>query len=631
MTDDSIGNSEGDDTGQCNKSREDWYRLIFDSDEDPMFVFPLGENGVFGDFVDVNDAALRKLGYSREAMLQMSISTLIGEEVTGALENLAERLSVNRRADMECILNGADGSAIAVDASFTLFEAGGQPTVLAVAHPQSGADKIERELDIAERRISAIIRTVGEGIVVIDGESNILYVNQELLNIFGYSIEELIGECVHILMPEKYRSAHSGGMQRYLAGGHSHIIGRRLELEGVRKDGSVFPLEIRVEETRLDERNTLFTAAIRDISVRKAGEVALREAKEHAEEATKLKDKFVSLVAHDLKSPLTSIVGLLRLVNKDIGGSLPVKYKEMLWHISKSGERIIQIIDDLLNITRLSTGAIKPERRFVDGAALAEAAMESFKYIASEKGVGFVNNVTPGLRLYADPGLFEHVLQNLISNAIKFSSRGGAIEVFNPPGQGTAVAVKDSGVGIGAEIIPALFKHDVKTSTVGTNGEKGTGLGLPYCGEIMDAHGGSITVESVIGEGSVFYVRLPEKRPLVMIVEDEKIVRKVYRRYLENIGAEVLEAANGKEALEMLEKIEPNLIIMDIFMPVMSGFELLVRIRGEVKTKAIPVIVVTSDSNMETREKAFRLGADDFISKLMEPADFIPRVRRFII
>ncbi|MBI4667524.1 MAG: PAS domain S-box protein [Nitrospinae bacterium] len=385
-----------------------------------------------------------------------------------------------------------------------------------------------------------------------------------------------------------------------------------------------------VTVTRVEGKPVSLRGAMIDINQRKASEEELIKAKETAEEATRLKDKFVSLVAHDLKSPLTSMVGLLNLINREAGQNLMVKHREMLWHIGKSGERIIQMINELLDISRLKTGAITPQPRFQDAHILAESAMSAMKYVAEEKTINIRNNVAPGSRIYADPELFSQVLLNLIANAIKFSPAGSVVELFQPKGKPGSVAVRDNGIGINPEIAPDLFRHEIKTSTLGTAGEKGTGLGLPYCDDIMKAHGGSIAVESEKGKGSVFIASLPVKKPLILLVEDEKIVRAVYRRYLEKIDAVIEEAGDGEEALDMMDSVIPDLVIMDIFMPVMGGFDLLTRLRGAPKTKNVPVIVVTSDSNMETREKAFRLGANDFISKLMEPADFIPRVRRFI-
>ena len=371
--------------------------------------------------------------------------------------------------------------------------------------------------------------------------------------------------------------------------------------------------------------------AMVNITDRKMMEDVLQKAKEQAEDATALKDKFVSLVAHDLKSPLTSMVGLLILMSRQLDNILDLKHREMFAHMRKSGERMIQMINELLDITMLQTGAVKPRPRFMDCHSVIDDCMSSLRFLTEEKGVSLVNETPEGLRLYADSELFRHVMMNLITNAIKFSPAGSETVVFVPPGMKSVISVRDHGMGIDKDLIPNLFRHDIKTSTVGTAGERGTGLGLPYCSDILKAHGGAISVESEPGRGSVFQAQFPHKLPLIMLVEDEKIARAVCKNHLEKVESEIVEAVNGRIALEFLEKRIPDLMILDLFMPEMGGFEVLEKLRAESEWKGIPVIVVTADASVETREKAFRMGAADFVTKPVNPTDFIPRVHRFLM
>jgi signal transduction histidine kinase len=378
------------------------------------------------------------------------------------------------------------------------------------------------------------------------------------------------------------------------------------------------------------EPDTLCGAML-NITDRKMMEETLQKAKEQAEEATALKDKFVSLVAHDLKSPLISVVGLLALIGRQLDETLELKHREMFAQIQKSGERMIQMINELLDMTRLQTGAIKPQPRFMDCHTAINECVASLVFIAEEKGVTLVNKTPVGQRLYADPELFRHVMMNLFTNAIKFSPFGSTTVAFAPPGLKSVIAVRDQGTGIGKDVMPNLFRHDVKTSTIGTAGERGTGLGLPYCADILKAHGGSISVESEQGRGSVFQVEFPHKQPIIMLVEDEKIARAVCMNHLEKVECGIIEAVNGQIALDFLENMVPDLMILDLFMPTMGGFEVLEKLRAKPKWKNIPVIVVTADASVETREKAFRMGANDFVTKPVNPADFIPRVNRFLM
>jgi CheY-like chemotaxis protein len=216
-----------------------------------------------------------------------------------------------------------------------------------------------------------------------------------------------------------------------------------------------------------------------------------------------------------------------------------------------------------------------------------------------------------------------------LTNAIKFCSSGDRITFFVQPGLKSAIAIRDTGNGIDERIIPNLFKHEVKTSTVGTGGERGTGLGLPYSYDILKAHGGEITVESAPGKGTVFCVMLPYVRPIALVVDDEPMALLIVRSHLERIGIEVTEAVSGEMALSAIKERHPHIVITDINMPVMDGFDLLDRLKKESATRDIPVIVMTS-ADGEARDRAFRHGADDFVKKPIEAEDFIPRVRRFV-
>ncbi|MBF0292039.1 MAG: response regulator [Nitrospinae bacterium] len=356
---------------------------------------------------------------------------------------------------------------------------------------------------------------------------------------------------------------------------------------------------------------------------------ALKKAKEQAEAATKLKDQFISLVAHDLRSPFNAMMGLLRLFVDSKPMLANEDDKKVLDSIFKSGDRMIDMIGQLLKISRLQTGKIVPQPRFFRGHNAAAVAIGSLGYAATQKGIEIINEVPPDMRLYADQSLFGEALLNLLSNAIKFCSRGDKITFFAPPSRPGVIAVRDTGRGIDEKRILDIFKHEVQTSTPGTVGELGTGLGLPYSRDIMLAHGGDITVESAPGEGSVFYAELPHVRPVALIVDDEVTARMLVRTLLERIGVGAIEVSDGKQALYAIKERRPHIIITDIDMPVMDGYDLLDRLKKDTETSGIPVIVMTAH-NREMREKALRCGADDFVSKPIDLDDFIPRISRFV-
>ncbi len=366
--------------------------------------------------------------------------------------------------------------------------------------------------------------------------------------------------------------------------------------------------------------------------------IELKEATERAEDATKLKDKFVSLVSHDLRSPLGGMIGFLGILNKGEEYDLDeTRRKAITTNVSNIAEGLVEMIDKLLDISRLKTGKIKVEKSFVNMHDFAAAFVGSLSFQAGEKGVTIVNELPKDKRLFVDNTLFGEVLRNLLSNAIKFTKEGDKITLFEPENSGATLALKDTGSGIDEKIIPDLFKHEIKTSAIGTAGEKGTGLGLPYCSDIIAGHDGTLEVESEIGKGSTFYIKIPEVKAVVMLVDDHEAQRNIIRKHIEDIyEVEIVEAENGKEAMEKLKEVRPHLIITDIMMPEMDGLDLLKEVREDMVLEPIPVIVVTSltssgnEGEIELRNMAFSLGANDFLTKPISASEFVPMVRRFL-
>lgn len=368
-----------------------------------------------------------------------------------------------------------------------------------------------------------------------------------------------------------------------------------------------------------------------DITERKKAEEKLEAAKEQAVKATKLKDKFVSLVAHDLRSPFTSIVGLLRLMYDDTADPLSPGHRELMKSVLDSSNRQIQMIEELLNISRLQTGSLVPRKQFLDGALSAGLVIENLSYLAEKKGITIKNEIPPGTRLYADFDLLNEALQNLVSNAIKFCKEGDTITIFLPPGRDTTIGVQDSGSGIDGDLLPKLFKHEQRVSAVGTAGEKGSGLGLPYCHDIIASHGGKLTVETKLGEGSRFYAELPNIKPKILVVDGQADVTRAIINSLKALDVEFLEACDGKKGLEIIEDNTPHIIICDMDMPGMDGFEFIKKIREKYDRQSMPIIVTAGTFVMETKDKALRLGANDFAMKPIKAEELLARVKRFLI
>jgi signal transduction histidine kinase/CheY-like chemotaxis protein len=378
----------------------------------------------------------------------------------------------------------------------------------------------------------------------------------------------------------------------------------------------------------------------REVQTRIAVQRELEEAKERAEEATKLKDKFVGLVSHDLRSPLAAIVSGFTILGGN--GDVPAAHRERIVDIgARTAKGMLNLIEQLLNISRLQTGAIQPQPRMIDSGALVADILSHTALLAEEKGISLVNELPKGYRVFADPDLYREVIGNLVANAVKFCGAGDAITIRSAVGARATLVVEDTGPGVDPKFLPDLFRHDVKTSGAGSAGEKGTGLGLPYCADIMKAHGGALSVDARPGGGSRFTVSLPETEKVTLVVDDQPGHRMALRRLFEKAfpGVGLVEAENGKDALEKIADHRPALIITDLMMPEMDGFDLLKTLRKIPDLADTPVIVATSshesslppgETPVAIRNRVFSLGATDFVTKPIDADDLIPRIGRFL-
>ena len=249
--------------------------------------------------------------------------------------------------------------------------------------------------------------------------------------------------------------------------------------------------------------------------------------------------------------------------------------------------------------------------------------------MALDKGVRFVNNIPETMKLYCDYGLLGRVIDNLVFNAAKFCRQGDTISVFTPDDRPNVIAVRDSGPGIAEELLPDLFLGHVRTSTEGSAGEVGSGLGLPICREIVHAHDGALTVESVRGEGATFFIELPAVKPRLLLIDDEEDFADLFRAAVMDTETEVLAAYSGEEALQIIDDARPHLIVCDLLLPGIDGVQVIRQFKTNPRTAHIPILVITG-SIPQLRDVVLEIGVNDFLSKPFTAYDIRRHIQRFL-
>jgi len=487
--------------------------------------------------------------------------------------------------------------------------------------------KAEEEAIVARDFLQMLIDAIPSPVFYKNIEGRYMGCNRAFAEFLGKPREEIMGKTVYDMglkeLGDIYRRMddelfEQGGTQRYESsvihadGTRHNVIFNKAVFNN--PDGSVGGL----------------IGVILDITDLKRAKEELRTARDKAEEANRIKDKFISLVSHDLKGPLGSLLGLLTVLKEDESDALSNIGKRIIKSSLKSGEYMMALIQSLLNISRLRLGNVEPKWEFIDLYPLVVKIIGNLAGMAERKGIKLLNRIPGSTRIHADENLLAQVIQNLVSNSIKFSKKGGQITVYMPDNEPSTIAVADMGIGIAPERLDTLFSYEVKTSTPGTAGEIGTGLGLPLARDIMKAHGGDLIAESAPGNGTIFYAQLPYVKPLALIADSNETDRTFFRQCLEKMGADVLEADNDRTAVALLDKHRPHLIVADIGIEGVAGLSLLEQVKGNRETKSIPVIVVSACEHSAMREKALALGADDLICKPMEQRDFIKLAGNFI-
>lgn len=504
------------------------------------------------------------------------------------------------------------------------------PLCATIAH-LIGAMRSEAQRQAAERavhdsaaRMHAILDNAVDGIVTIDERGIVESFNPAAARIFGYAATEVVGRNVSMLMPEPHRSRHDQYIARYLAGGTPQLIGSEREVEGRRKDGSLFPLDLAVSELRIEGR-WLFIGLIRDITERKKVE--------------RLKNEFVSTVSHELRTPLTSIRGSLGLLAGGVAGELSARARQLVEIAYSNSNRLTRLVNDILDAKKIESGKMRFDLAPHPILPLVEQAIEAVHGYAAAHGAELaLAPDTPVVDVRVDADRLLQVLANLLSNAIKFSPANATVDVAVSRRTGRVrVSVADRGPGVPAGFRSRIFEKFSQADVSDGRARSGSGLGLNISKTLVERMGGDIGFEPRPGGGTVFYVDLIEQSPAplpdaarVLVCEDDPDVAYLLILILEQGGFAVDVAYNAEQARQLLSKRIYAAMTLDLKLPGPDGVSLIRELRADPRYRRLPIVVVSGDVAAGQAQLNGELAVEDWLSKPIDRQRLLGAVERAV-
>lgn len=612
---------------------------LLDTTTDALLIVDSG-----GKIVYVNPVTERLFAYSRDELLGMSVDQLLPDAVRE--RHAGHRQRYHGAPHARPLVSGLslqgrrkNGETFDAEISLTPINSGNEILVASIVRDIS-------EGDFSEAYFRQLLRTAPDAMIIVDLEGRIAIANDQSEKMFGYAHDELIGKPIETLLPACYRERHIEHRQRFSGDPSLRPMGSGMDLQARRADGSEFPVEISLSPIKSDS-GMFVSSVIRDVTQWREMEKDLIEARQAAERAHKANTAFLAAASHDLRQPVQALSLLTGALRRTVKDELSLEMVESQMH---SLDAMTNLLNSLLDISRLDAGGIEPEIEEFPLQRVIDRLSAEFTRQARQKGLDF-HAESSNVIVRSDPNLLGEIIQNLVSNAIRYTGVGEVLMSYRAGDGEITIDVVDTGIGIAAEHLEDIFRefHQLRSDAPSN---EGFGLGLAIVRRLADLLGHEIAVNSTPGEGSRFSVSVPlvkgvpaaaeRQRALegntdfsgsktILLVEDDRRVAAAWSMLLRAEGYQVALADSADSAAKVAAGLEaaPSLIISDYhLLDESTGVQAVDAVRHLFGVE-LPAFIVSGDTS-KVVDDARRISNSLLLSKPVNSDELLDRARRVI-
>ena len=600
-----------------------------------------------GRIVLVNSQAERLFGFEPRELLGKPVEVLLpnrfrGGHVAHRAHYFVQPRTRTMGAGLELYGLRKDGLEFPVEISLSMIQMDEGAIVMSAIRDIGDRKKMEQ-------KFRGLLESAPDPMVIVNARGEIVLVNTRTEQMFGYQRQELLGKPIETLIPARFAGRHPAARNSFFDKAQPRAMGAGTDLYAMRRDGSEFPVEISLSPLKTEDE-LLVSSAIRDISGRRQIERKLLEQKLELEQASKAKDRFLHSMSHELRTPLNAILGFGQLLHNE---KLPLSQQQryaFAGNIVQAGQHLLHLINETLDLAKIEVGAVTLSLEPVALDDLLHEAGRMIEAMADARSITLTLSAPAGLVVKADRIRLRQIVLNLMSNAVKYNSRGGHVWITTGLADaGRAwLAVRDDGPGLSGEQLTGLFQPFNRLGQEGGS-EEGSGIGLVLSKRLAELMNASIGVSSAVGQGSTFTVELeitapqctPRRtdldvlpspplvhsrhdKPLLLYVEDNpanlQLVQEIVKLHLD---IDLLSATDGNAGVQMAREYRPDVILMDMNLPGISGREAQRRLRQDPATRETPIIALSANAMPLDVQAALEAGFFRYLTKPLDIDDFL--------